>query len=142
LAAIPDDNVPLAPPIDADAGGGATTITPDRVPLANTSSSWSLLSLILVAAGLAFAVISFVAAAGRREEKASTRSIALRIISLAAGVITLLFWVLFDNLTGYVYFINGNTLVVGILFAATIVVSVIANVFDKKSEDTDAVADV
>jgi hypothetical protein len=139
LAAIPEDEVPLAAPSDVDAGGG-TTIEPERVPLANTASGWSLLSLIFVAAGLAFAVISFIAAAGRREEKATARVTALRIISLAVGVVTLLFWLLMDNFSGYVHFVNGNTLVVGILFAATIVVSVISNAFEKKKEEVDSLA--
>jgi hypothetical protein len=152
LAAIPDDNVPLEPPIDANAGTDtgtgadsdtgtgtdATKIPPEKVPLENTAASWSLLSLILVAIGLAFAVISMIAAAGRREEKASARVIVLRIVSIAVAVAALLFWILADSFnSGYMYFINGNTLIVGIFFAATMVISAIANAAEKKKEGID-----
>jgi Zn-dependent protease with chaperone function len=94
-----------------------------------------------VAIGLAVAVISTLAAAGRREEKASSRVIFLRLISIVVGAVTLLIWVLMDSFnTGYMYFINGNTLIVGIFFAATIVVSAIANAFEKKKEEADTLA--
>jgi hypothetical protein len=142
LAAIPDDNVPLAPPVDSDTGSSdTTTIVPEKIPLANTSANWSLLSLLFVAVGLAFALISMAAAAGRREGKASSRVIFLRILSIAVAVVTLLTWILMDNFTsGYLSFVNSNTLVVGILFAATIVVSAISNVFEKKKEEVDPLA--
>jgi pilin isopeptide linkage protein len=145
LAAIPDDAVPLAPPVDSDSNAGSVAgtekdtakIPPERVPLDNTMSGWSLLSLIFVAIGLAFAVISMLAAAGRREGKASARVIALRILSIVVGVVTLLIWVLIDSFSGYMLLYNSSTLVVGILFVATIVVSAIANAFEKKQEDVD-----
>jgi uncharacterized membrane protein len=145
LAAIPDDNVPLAPPIDADAGGtnDSTTIAPERVPLADTITGWSLLSLLFVIVGFAIVFISIAAAAARREGKASFRVVAIRLLSITVGVITLLTWVILDSFsTGYMLFYNSNTMIVGVFFISTIVVSIVANVFEKRSEKIDEVTEV
>lgn len=135
-AAIPDATTPLAPPIDSNGSdsGEPAGISDNPVPRdAGSGTYWSLLSLILVAAGLAFAVVSVIAGVLRkRYAGTNVRLILLRVISLIVGVITLLTWLIVDNFSLGMTMVNSNTLAVGILFAATIVVSIIANTYDKK----------
>ena len=150
LTAIEDQQVaqqagngPLDPGIIQDIADGL-------VPQGNTEVTglWSLVSMILCIAGIVIAVLSAIRAfvgINRRyntetsvvlDEKAASanrRGLLLRILIVVISVVTLLTWILLDDFSRGVVWINGNTPIIAVMFAVTVLITIFANVHAKKT---------
>jgi len=133
-------------------GNPLTDILNNNVPLGglavNITGVWSVLSLIMAAAGIVIAAVFAIGAIMKRKQlkelselgaydeawlaTVKRRSNILRILTIILGAITLLTWLFLDNFDLGMVWINGNTLLVGILFIVTIALCVLTNIRDKK----------
>ena len=129
--------------IEGQTGNLLEDIINGNVPLGNTSikGAWSFLSLILSVAGIAFACI-FAIGGFIRKRSASThkqmsvydeklvaekkqRGSLFRMLAIMVSVITLLTWLILDNFSHGIVWINGYTIAIAIMFAITLVLCVI-----------------
>ena len=127
----------------ADIPGIVQDITDGIVPLGNAEVKgvWSFLSMIFCIAGIIIVGLSVITAAyqkkrwERLEDRpalVNSRGFLLRIITVVLAVNTVLTWVILDNFSYGMVWINENTLVVGILFIATTVLSIIVNAYTRR----------
>ena len=120
------------------------------VPQGNTEVTglWSLLSMILCIAGIVIAVLSAVRAfirINRRyntetsvilDEKtasANRRGLLLRVLIIVIAAVTFLTWVILDDFSRGVVWVNGNTPIIAVMFAVTVLITIFANVHAKKT---------
>jgi len=126
-----------------------TDIINGNVPLGGISLQgvWSLLSMLFSAAGLIIALLYAIGASLKRSrtkmlEKLGMfdegqlvlikrRGAILRVLTIVFGAITLLVWLFLDDFRTGVVWIDGSTIMVGVLFAATIALCAITNLREK-----------
>jgi hypothetical protein len=122
------------------------------VPLsAPASAAWSLLSLLLGVLGALFAVLQLLRALlfghKRDEYEASDENLdntpknaptALLVVSATLGMVPVLAFLLLDNLSLPIVWVNTNTIFVGLAFLLDMVV-LIASFLAKRSEPTKSV---
>ena len=143
-----DDNA--AAIVDGQTGNPLTDIINGNVPLgnANITGVWSFLSLILSVAGIVIACIYAIGAFIRRrslsamnqtdgdeEELVSEmmhRGFVLRLLIIVVSFITMFTWLMLDDFTHGMVWINSYTIVVGIMFLVTVVLCALTNMRDKR----------
>jgi uncharacterized repeat protein (TIGR02543 family) len=84
------------------------------------TGAWSLLSLILSIAAVISVLLAVVTALRRRENKNGI----LQIIAIAVGILTPIVWLLLDNLSQPMVFINKWTILVAIIFAVHLILTI------------------
>jgi len=124
------------------------------VPLGgmDVAGVWSFLSLILSIAAIGMAaVFAIVAFAGRKraatlakpgaeEDRlaiAKRRGLILRVLTLILGLITLMTWLFLDDFAFGMVWVNGTTLIIGIMLAVTAALCVFTHMRNKRIADDD-----
>ena len=136
--------------VENQTGNPFVDIANGNVPLGNTNTTgvWSLLSFILSVAGIAIALIFTLGAVMRGRQVSALeqmgasseewlslmkrRGIILRVLTIVVGVITLVTWLMLDDFTLGMVWINNHTITVGIMFAVTVALCILTNIRDKK----------
>jgi alpha-tubulin suppressor-like RCC1 family protein/uncharacterized Tic20 family protein len=128
-------------PTDEPNNTDPATITDNQTPLSNgqTDSNWSLLSLIL---GIASVIISlmFMLIRRRKDEEKYTdaehknRSV-LKLTAVLLGIIPIVLFLVLDDLTASMVFVNRYTVLVAIGFIIHIVIATVAKVRSDKDEE-------
>jgi TRAP-type C4-dicarboxylate transport system permease small subunit len=126
------------------------------VPLGGTGITgfWSFLSLLFSFAAIGMAAAFAIGAAMRQRRMAvfaklgvnneeelaarKRRGVILRILAIVFGVVTLVSWLFLENFSYGMVWVNNYTPVIGVLFAATVVLSVLTNIRSRKDVDGDA----
>jgi hypothetical protein len=107
-----------------------------NVPLGNLAVAgvWSFLSLVFSIIGVIFAgVCVFGLIAKRKTEKKELRDIIIRVMVIGFGLLTLFTWLLWDNFSIGMVWINENTLLIGVLLAVTAALFIIARKMREKT---------
>ena len=142
-----DDHAAL---VGGQTGNPIFDIVNGNVPLGNTNTTgvWSFLSLILSVSGIVIASLSAIVAVKRKNQASSLeqtdeydekvasamkhRGSILRVLTIIVSVIALITWVMLDDFTLGMVWINNYTIVVGIMFTITIALCMLTNIRDKK----------
>jgi uncharacterized repeat protein (TIGR02543 family) len=143
--------------IEAQTGNPLTDLLGGNVPLGNIGAMavWSLLSLIMSAIAVAIAILLAIGAMLRRreeeederlgdcnseeEEKDRKRQGLLKILACACGALTLIVWLILDDLTLPMAWINKWTIVVGVVFAMHLALFILykVNSGNRRDENED-----
>jgi uncharacterized repeat protein (TIGR02543 family) len=124
-------------PVDTPANDGQTTnpleeLSNGNVPLGGLGmlGGWSLVSLIFSMVAVVIAALLIISRRRREDEEyryagdeeltEKKRSRLLKIITIAAGFLTLIVWLVLDNFSEQMIWINRNTLYVGIVLLITL----------------------
>jgi hypothetical protein len=135
--------------IDGQSGNPLVDILSGNTPLGGPGihGAWSFLSLLLSAiAVISTIVLLLTSLFGRNkteqdyldddEELPAKRFLPLKIIAVAAGVLTPVTWLLFDQLSGPMVWVNAWTAFVIAIFAAHIIVLTLYVVLRRKVTDS------
>jgi uncharacterized repeat protein (TIGR02543 family) len=126
-------------------GNILTDLGNGNVPLGNffSNETWSILSMLLSIAAVIIAMMLLVVALVRRKrkeelyandelytgaeqyEKAAKKGRTLRVLTIIAGALTLVVWLILDNFNQPATWINRWTIVIGIFFAVQLALFVI-----------------
>ena len=109
-----------------------------NVPLGNLAVKgvWSFFSLCFSIAGVVLAawfVIGLIAK--RKKEEKDLRELILRFMVIGFGLLTMFTWLLWDNFSYGMVWVNQYTLLIGILLAASAGLAVITKVLQGKTEE-------
>ena len=136
--------------VENQTGNPIVDIINGNVPLGSPEITgvWSLLSLIFSVVGLAMAVIYTLGSITKRRyistlekmgvydegwlAQAKRRGVILHVLTIIAGLITLFAWVILDDFSLGMVWLNSNTLTIGILFAATVALCMFTNMRERK----------
>ena len=145
-----EEDAELVAMVENQTGNPFLDIASGNVPLGNGSITgvWSLLSLLFSAAGIVIALISALGALARRRQVSTLeqmgaskeewfslmkrRGVILRVLTILVGVITLITWLVIDDFSLGMVWINGYTIFIGIMFAITVALCILTNIRDKK----------
>ncbi|GHU62028.1 hypothetical protein AGMMS49983_02780 [Clostridia bacterium] len=129
--------------LDAQTGNIFRDLANGNVPRGDFygDNAWSLLSLILSLIAVITAVLLTIAAAtqrrrngeiesynGEEEEKRRRRGRMIRVLAIVAGVLTLIVWLILDDLTLPMVWVNKWTILVAIVFIVHLLLTVIYKV--------------
>ena len=126
--------------LQAGEGNPLVNIMNGRVPLGNmaVTALWSFFSLCFSIAAVALAVwFVFGLIAKRKKEKKDLRDLILRIMVAGFGFLTLFTWLLWDDFSLGMVWVNQYTLLIGILLAVTAAIAVITKVLQSKTEEDE-----
>ncbi|MDR0854060.1 MAG: InlB B-repeat-containing protein [Clostridiales Family XIII bacterium] len=121
--------------LEAQTGNIITDLANGNVPLGGFAATgvWSLLNMILA---IACAVAAFMLAYGaisKRSYPASSQ--AIRLIAIASSVITVIVWVILDQLHKPTAWLDGHTPVILGLFALTAAITVVFNIKKRSTKE-------
>jgi uncharacterized repeat protein (TIGR02543 family) len=137
---------------EAQTGNIFKDLMDGNIPLGNLSGkgAWSLLSLLM---SLIAAIISIVLSIGlfrgsKKEEDFDTvnseeevrskkKQLLTKLLAIIVGVVTIVLWLILDDLSDPVVWINKWTLVIGLVFAAHIVLLVLCRSTHKIDRNSD-----
>jgi hypothetical protein len=134
--------------LDAQTGNPVIDIPGDNVPLGNlaVSGAWSLASFTLCLASLLFAllfssrVLSILRSKSAEGETIMRRltgtGAALRVLALLMSLVSLLVWLVLDDTSKPMSWVNSYTIVFGTLFLSELLLAVIA-VFTYPKDDRE-----
>ena len=167
ITPVPESDDVLPPPapvedevtnmLDNQGSNPFTNILDGNVPLGypGITGVWSFLSLLFSLAALIIVLILAMGAAAkwRRVGNLSKigiygdenwlatirrRGIVLRILTILFGILTFVVWLYLDDFDLGMVWISSSTVLVGVLFALTIVLSVLTNLRNMKTTSEDA----
>jgi hypothetical protein len=113
-----------------------SNIANGNVPLGNLAVTgvWSFFSLVFSIIGVVFAGwFVFGLIAKRKTGKKELRDTIIRVMTIGFGLLTLFTWLLWDNFSIGMVWVNENTLLIGVLLAITVVFFVIAKNMREKT---------
>lgn len=121
--------------MDAQSGNPFADIANGNVPLGGLSydTAWGFVNLLLAVLSVLMALLMFVVLLRRRSTGRLVTP--LRFITLVTGVLTGLLFLLLENLTQPMVFINKWTPLMTLLFVAQAVLLVVQQVAKKRSEE-------
>ncbi|MDR0817017.1 MAG: InlB B-repeat-containing protein, partial [Clostridiales Family XIII bacterium] len=134
-------------------GNVVTDIFRNNVPQGSFSATgvWSVLSLLFSLAAVIISLILIIGAVFRRrqsyggvyyadaedEKKRKMKGSLIKIVTIIVGVLTPAVWLILDNLSQPMAWINQYTLIVGIVFLAHLALLIVYNLRKGKSDGTD-----
>jgi uncharacterized repeat protein (TIGR02543 family) len=121
--------------LDAQTGNPFTDLANGNVPLGGLgfSGAWSLLSLLMSLVAVVISVLLLIGAFFRKNRK---RGRILKIATVIVGVLTAIVWIVLDDFSLPMAWINKWTLYVGIVFIVHIVLLVVYKL-RRKNNDGD-----
>ncbi|GHU66963.1 hypothetical protein AGMMS49983_17450 [Clostridia bacterium] len=146
---LSDDDVAL---VAGQGNNPIANVVNGLVPLGGlgVSGVWSFLSLFLSAAGVIIAVALALGALARRGrirnyeslgvydrenfELVKKRGNLLRALTILVGVLTLVTWVILDDFSLGMVWINNHTLLIGALFVVTVILCALTNARNAKTD--------
>jgi uncharacterized repeat protein (TIGR02543 family) len=119
--------------LDAQTGNLITDLVNGNVPLGNgsTGAVWSLLSLLMSAVAVLISLLLIIGAALRRrrgEDEKQSNSGMLLILSCAAGFLTLIVWLILDDFSSPMAWINKWTIIVGLILLVHVALAAVYKV--------------
>ncbi|MDR0875859.1 MAG: InlB B-repeat-containing protein [Clostridiales Family XIII bacterium] len=140
-----------------DGGGGTEEVIPEPaepeagvaalglgdIPLGNfqNSNTWSLISLlfsiIAVIASILLIVAALVKRTGQKESR-KKQGQALKVFAIIAGILTPVVWVILDDLSNPMAWVNRWTVFVGVVFIVHLALVLLYAARSRKDDDGDA----
>jgi uncharacterized repeat protein (TIGR02543 family) len=138
--------------LESQSGNVFSNLANGNIPLGNffAKGAWSLVSLLLALIAVIISIVLFLGAIANRgrnkdldvygesEARKKRKSAIFRALTIIAGIVTLIVWLVIDDPTKVVAWINQWTLVIAIIFVVQIILfSVYRNKIRKEDYDGD-----
>jgi amino acid transporter len=127
----------IAAPVTVQPANATKNVAKTNIPLGGITQTgaWSLLSLLFSGIGIFVAILQLGGLISRRKESESElrearmqarRAAILRVVAIAAGLLTALVWIILENFHQPMAWINRDTSIIAILFGVTVLLTVIS----------------